>query len=289
MSSLDLGELITKPFNFLFHDFGYILLYLLPVLTSLVFSVLLLSFGGFDFLSPTTSFQDPTQISAFLVEQLPLFIVLIFIFIIINLIVTTLAIIGIIKKAEMQDQGKHLSVAESFHMAFPLFPKVFATMILFAVILILPFVGIIALSTLAFFTQNISLICVSSLVLLLMIIPWFYLYLRLSLYAQACVIGEYGPVGALKESWRITKGSVLIIFAAILIYVLILFVIILPISLIFSNIPDYAFLSTIINQIVTLIFGPVLYILLTLVYLRLTKKQPSAPMSTPQTIYDLQQ
>jgi len=118
--------------------------------------------------------------------------------------------------------------------------------------------------------------------MVVLVIPWIYIILRLSLYAQACVLDDLGPITCLKKSWHITKGNVLLIFVTMLILGIIAFAITVPFTMASYISPSTPFISSIGSLLVTIIFGPLSGITYTLIYLRITKKDAGMMEGTPE-------
>ncbi|KXA89225.1 hypothetical protein AKJ57_05660 [candidate division MSBL1 archaeon SCGC-AAA259A05] len=100
---------------------------------------------------------------------------------------------------------------------------------------------------------------------LIWLLPMIYIGVRLSLYAQACVIEDLRPVECLKRSWRTTKGNFWRIFAIGLILAMIGGIISAAVNLI----PVIG--STLGSLITTLFIAPATAIAFTLIYLSLAR------------------
>jgi len=169
-----------------------------------------------------------------------------------------------------------MSFSEALSFSFNSFPRFFSAMLLWALILYGPLIGLILLMVLGVTSNLTGLICLSTFLLIIICILIIYIYLRLALFMQACVIENISPVDSLKRSWIITKGNVILIFVTILIIGIIGLVITIPFT-IASNagVPFILPIGMFLNFI---IMSPVQAIIFTLIYLKLIKKQTSPPL-----------
>ena len=71
---------------------------------------------------------------------------------------------------------------------------IIAAMILGAIILAGPFIGLLFLMIIGAINNIASLVCLTLFLLVVIGILWIYIGLRLSLYMQVCVIENLGPI-----------------------------------------------------------------------------------------------
>ncbi len=288
-NDVDVGLILKKAFKSIVQDPGYILLFLLPVLISIVFLGLFWLIIGVDLFTLSQSYQNASEFMNMLQTSFGLLIGIGIIYAILLIIVYVTVQAAAIKKVEAQEKGERLSVSEAFSRGLSVFPRLFAAVLLFALIIVAPIIGLVALAILGTVTTIIPLVCLSMLLLFIIIIPLIYFSIRLSLYAQACVLENLGPIDCLKRSWHITKGSVLLIFVTGLILAIIAFAILAPFMAInfattFTTLtstgvsynPFGSILYSIGQLVAQLIIGPVYLIAYTLIYLSLSNKQKSA-------------
>ncbi len=293
---IDIGYVIKTSFTSVFHDPGYILLYALPTLVFSVFFVILWYLFGYNMMS----FTDQTQMQSIINDNIILVIGLGLTFIILLIVIHVSVIAAVVKKVDAQQKGGKLGIRDALQQGFQLVPRLFASMILFFIIIALPIIALVGLMIAGTISGLFALICLSAGLLVILIIPLIYFSLRLNLFKQSCVLENKGPLDSLKHSWTITKGNVLYIFVILLIIGIIGFVIFLPFMLLniyftFSTLFSEGFItsnSSSFNQtglafqgfsamsfipligqiIVQLIIAPVTEIALTLIFLKLTKK-----------------
>jgi hypothetical protein len=280
---VDVGIIIKKTFKSIVHDPGYILLYVLPVAISIIFMILIQSMVSGKLFSMSQLIQNPSGYNTYnteflnsLKENLLLLVGIVVLYLLVEFIVSVIAMAGLIKKVEAQEKGEKLDVLAAMASGIPLFPRLFVALLLITVIVAGPILGLVALIFVSAIYNILALICVSSLLLLILIIPWFYIVIRLSLYAQACVLDNLGSLECLKRSWHITKGNVTLIFVTMLILLIIAFAISIPFTIIGLLIsllaPSVLWISSIVDQLLILVVGPLSGIVLTLLYLELAKK-----------------
>jgi membrane-anchored glycerophosphoryl diester phosphodiesterase (GDPDase) len=272
-NDIDIGFLLKKAFKSIFHDPGYIALYLLPVVISLIFMSSMWLVIGADLLAISQSMQDPFEFIEFLKEKIWLLLGFGLIYLIVSLIVSIAVMAGIIKKVEVQETGGRISISEAFSSGFSKFIPLFAAVIIATLVIAGPFFGILVLLILGAIANIAALVCLSAFLLFIIFIPIIYFAIRLSLFAQACVLDNLGPIDCLKRSWHVTKGNVLLIFVTALILGIVYIVITIPFTVITRAFPSASFISSLGYQLALLIFGPLYIIVFTLLYLRLTKKE----------------
>jgi|GEM_PF-1485293 len=298
-NDIDVGSLIKKSFKSIRYDPGYIILFLPIVLMTIIFYVVIQLLFVNDFLtmiqsmqsSALTMTQSSSSFSEFtnLIQEKIWILMVILIFYMISMIIISTAIYAsVIKKVESEEKGEKITVSEAFSRGLPVFPRLLLATLLAVLIIGLPIIFLIGLIVLGVASNVMALVCFSSLIMVLLIVPLIYFAFRLSLFAPACVVDDYSPVDSLKRSWRITKGNVLLIFATVLIVAIIAFVIMAPFIVINSvtsasqlQYSGYTYnsigsIANLIGQVVVLfIIGPVSIIIYTLLYLKLSKKYTS--------------
>lgn len=109
------------------------------------------------------------------------------------------------------DNGRS-TVGAAMARALGALPRVVLALLMFALgVAVLAFVlaMVLVIPTALVSTSPAQLQQTSSLLMLLLIVPIFYIGVRLSLLNVVAVTEEAGPAQALKRSWRATKGQVL--------------------------------------------------------------------------------
>lgn len=293
---IDIGHILKKAFKSLIQDPGYIILFLVPSVLTLVFGVISWLVVGIDFQTLVQASANPQLLTTIFQDKIPLLIVIGVVSFIVTIVASVTVIAAAIKKVEAQETGEKLNVPQSLSVGFSYFPRLLGAMLLFIVIVMLPLLGMVGLIMLGVFANNTSLICLSTGLLFLLFIPLIYFVIRLCLFSQTCVIEHLGAVDCLKKSWSITKGKVILLFVTFLIIGIIAFAIMIPFTAInavssynayssnmfnFTSMPtttqSYSPIGTIANFIgqllMQLIVAPLSLITLTLIYLGITKKR----------------
>lgn len=288
---IDIGLVLKKAFSSLIHDPGYLILFLIPSLITLILGIVSWLTIDINFQSFAQASTNPQLLLTIFQDKIPLMLGLGIVSFIVTIVVSVTVMAAAIKKVESQEQGKKLTVSESLSVGFSYFPRLFGAMLLFIVIIILPILGLVGLIVLGAFSANTSLICLSTALLIILFIPLIYFIIRLSLFSQTCVLENLGPVDCLKRSWSLTHGKVILLFVTFLIIGVIAFAIMALFTAInvagtynmfnFTSMPTTvqspSLVGTIANLIgqllMQLIIGPVSLITLTLIYLGITKKR----------------
>ena len=287
---IDIGLIIKKAFKSIIHDPGYITLFLLPMLISVVFGVIMWFLLDIDFQALTQASSDPTLLASVLQNNLWSLVGIGIFYIVVISVVSVTVHAATIKKVEAQEKGDKLSVSEAFSAALPMFPRLFGATFLFGLLIVLPILGLVGLMFFGIAANSTPLICLSSGLLILLFIPLIYFVIRLCLFSQTCVVENLGSVGCLKQSWKITKGNVILLFVTGLLLAIIAFAVMVPFiainsAMTYSSISFDQLSSGTINSnpigslanfigqlLVQLFITPVSLITLTLVYFGLVKK-----------------
>ncbi|MBN2066487.1 MAG: hypothetical protein JW771_06740 [Candidatus Thermoplasmatota archaeon] len=292
---IDVGFILKKAFKSLIHDPGYIILFLVPSVVTLVFGVISWLVMGIDFQTLVQASANPQLLTTIFQDKIPLLIVIGIVSFIVTIVASVTVIAAAIKKVEAQEAGKKLNVPQSLSVGFSYFPRLFGATLLFIIIVVLPILGMVGLIMLGAVSYNASLICLSTALLIILLIPLIYFIIRLCLFSQTCVVEKLGAVDSLKRSWNITKGKVILLFVTFLIIGIIAFAVMIPFTAInavssynayssnmfnATSMPtttqSYSPIGTIANFIgqllMQLIIAPLSLITLTLFYLGITKK-----------------
>lgn len=255
---VDVIKILKKSFKSLVKEPGFILLYLLP------FTIVCIAFVHFWTILGIGSeavFVRFRSFSEFVDFVKPL---LVWIFVYgVGIVITMLAAQGaIISKAGAMERGQSMGLGDALARGVRCVPKLFAAAVLVLVIVAGPlFVSLGLLSSgIAAFAPLLALLGV--ILLLGWIIPMIYVGVRLSPVAQACVLEDLGPVGGIRECWRVTKGNFWLIFVT-------MFLLAIP-SLLLNQISHVGFLISM------LVITPPGWIALTLLYLGIKATKPKA-------------
>lgn len=247
---IDVVKILKRSFKSLIEEPRFILLYLLPFAVALIaFVHLWVSFGTYPLEA-----QNVTLLFNFLRGWI-IWIVVYFIGFVALSLCTGAAII---LKADAQARGEEMGWGNAFTKGIRCFPRLFAALVLVGIILIGPFSLFIGAVVLA---PSPILIAVLALVLLVWFIPMIYIAVRLSLFAQACVLDDLGPVGCIKKCWRTTKGNFWLIFVT---------------GLLLGIVSTVIGLIPLVGSLIAMILvGPASIIAYTLIYLGLRKAKAS--------------
>ena len=270
-NDIDVGFIIKKAVKSIVHDPGYILLYLLPILVYIIAMIHMWLIIGVDPLAVSQNIQNQSEFLNILREKLPSMVVMGIVYGIVSIIVGTVAIAGLIKKVEVQETREKLDVSDALSFGLKIFPRLFAAMLIGILVIAGPFLAVFALLFFSMIHNIVGLVCLSSLLMFILVIPVLYIAIRLSLYPQACTLDDLGPIDCLKRSWQISKGNVILIFVTMLILIIIYIAITIPFTILsYSGLPYVSSIGTII---VVAFFGPLYSITLTLLYLKISGKQ----------------
>lgn len=249
---VEVVPVLKKSFKALIDEPGFIALYVLPLIVGILPIIyVFLSFGTANMGGAIRQ----VGIQAFFMQN----IIWIIIFFISLIILGLTALAAVILKAEARERGNSIGFSESLTRGINYVPKIFTAGLLALLIIIGPFFAFVPLMMI---TPIIGILG-----MLIWIIPMIYIGIRLSLFPQACIIEDIGPIDGLKKTWAVTKGNFWLIFVVIIIFVLI--------SMAISIIPSIVspFLGQTIGSIVGgLITGPATLIAFTLVYLGISGK-----------------
>lgn len=248
---IDIVKILKRSFKSLIEEPGFILLYLLPFAVLLIaFVHLWMSFGTFP---SWTTIQNARPLFNFLRGWI-IWLVVYFIGFLVLLLCTQAAII---LKADARARGKEMGWGKAFTKGIRCFPRLLAALLLAGIIITWPL--LLAIGA-AVFAPPLILIAVLALVLIAWLIPMIYISIRLALFAQACVLENMGPVGCLKECWRMTKGNFWLIFVTAFLLGIV--------SIVIGLIP-------IVGSLIAMVLvGPAGIIAYTLIYLGLRKTKP---------------
>jgi hypothetical protein len=275
-NDIDVGFIIKKAVKSIVHDPGYILLYLLPILVYIIAMIHMWLIVDVDPMAVSQNIQNQSEFLNILIEKSPSIVAMGIVYGIVSLIVGTVAIAGLIKKAEVQETREKLGVSDALSFGLRVFPRLFAAMIIGILVIAGPIFAVLALLFFSVIYNIAALVCLSSLLMLILVIPILYIGIRLSLYALACVIDDLGPIDCLKRSWQVSKGNVILIFVTMLILGIICIAIAIPFTILgYSGVP---YISSIGNIIAVAFFGPLYGITLTLLYLKISGKQKRTGM-----------
>lgn len=286
-NDIDVGFLIKKAFKLIVHDPGYVLLYLLPILVYIVAMVhmhlvvgteLVTMFQNFASESSSFTTQNSSELFNVLRESLLIIIGLGILYTIIGLIAGTVSIGGLIKKAEMEENGQTMSTSDALSFGIHVFPRLFAAMIVGMLAVAGPIMGLLAFMILSMIYNILPVLCLSSLLMVVVGILWLYIGFRLSLYPLACVLDNLGPIESLKKSWYLSKGNVILIFVTALILMIIYIAITIPFMIVGNVGLPYA--SSVGYIVAMLFFGPLYGIVFTLLYIRLSRKKSGIDRNT---------
>lgn len=249
---VDVGKILKRSFKSLVDSPGFIFLYLLPFLVVLIAFVHVCR--AFGTLTPWTTIQS----SANLINLLSSWWIWIVIYGVAALFLFLVAVAAITSKAGAQARGEDMGLDDALGRGVSRVLSLFAASILGGVIIVGPiflFIGV------ALFAP--VLILPAVLVLLLWILPAFYIAVRLSLFIPACVLEGLGPVACLKRSWGITKGNFWLIFVIGFLLGIV--------STVLGQIPQVGFLVAMI------VVGPPEVIAYTLLFVGLKKQAKQSP------------
>ena len=281
---VDIGLILKKAFHKVFHDMGYIAIYLIPFIGGL-FTLLFIQFSGVNLFSrsPTMpGFQSPSQMPSISMTELGILLIALGTYILIISILTMIAMIAVTIKADKEEDGLYVTASDALGMSFGYILSVIGAAIIVGLATIGPFLlgAILVYMAITVTTYNYSLglllAATSIFVMIILLIPAIYIGLRLSLYLQACVIDNLNAIESVKKCWHVTRGHVLLLFITLLI----LYVITIPFTLLNMALPQFQ-IGTLLSM---LIVGPISAVTLTLIYRGLTGKteaKPSKPDNAP--------
>ncbi len=245
---IDVIKILKRSFKSLIDELGFIILYLLPFAVVLIaFVHIWLSFGT---LTPWATIRTSSEIISLLRD----WIVWIVVYGIAYMVLFVCADAAIILKASARERGKEMGLDKTLVKGIRYVPRLFVALVLVGLIVVGPlflFIGLAVLAPLDVF------LAVLLLAILVWFIPMFYIGIRLALFAQACVLKDLGPVGCLKECWRMTKGNFWLIFVTGLLLGIV--------SMLIGLVPQVGLL------IAMVLVGPAGIIAYTLIYLGLSR------------------
>ena len=277
-------ELIKKSFHKVFHDMGYIAIYLIPFIGGL-FTLLFIQFSGVNLFSrsPTMpGFQSPSQMPSISMTELGILLIALGTYILIISILTMIAMIAVTIKADKEEDGLYVTASDALGMSFGYILSVIGASIIVVLAAIGPFlfgailVYMVISGVVSYSLYSLFLLAIGNLVMIVTLIPAIYIGLRLSLYLQACVIDNLNAIESVKKCWHVTRGHVLLLFITLLI----LYAITIPFTLLNMALPQFQ-IGTLLSM---LIVGPISAVTLTLIYRGLTGKteaKPSKPDNAP--------
>lgn len=179
---------------------------------------------------------------------------------------------GLIKKVDLQLKNQNMSFSEAISFSFKFPPRFIGAMILWVMVISGSFIGLILLTILGAITNATQLICLSTFLLVIVGILIIYIYLRLALFMQSCVIEDIGNIDCLKRRGIITKGNATLIFVTALILGIIGMIFSIPFMIACKlGIPCIASIGPIVSFI---IMGPITAITFTLLYFKLIRTIP---------------
>jgi len=215
-NDIDVGFLIKDAFKSIRRDFDYIYLFLLPLIIYIIAMVHVFFLIG-DIFSIGQNPQDSFQMFGLIQSNLFMLIVMAIIYGIVFLITYSVAIAGVIKKFESQEKNSQMYLSEAFSFGLNKLPRIFCATLLAYLIALGPLFGLLLLTYFGIVTNSLGLIGLSVLLLLIVSIISIYVYCRVLLYMQTCVIEDLSVVECIKRSWTMTKGNALLIFITALI------------------------------------------------------------------------
>jgi len=264
-------ELIKKSFHKVFHDMGYIVIYLIPFIGGLLTLLFIQILGVYLFsrLPTMPSFQSPSQMPSISMTELGILLIALGIYILIISILGIISMIAATIKANKEESGVHINASDALRESLRYILSVIGASIIVVLAAISPFLLGTIIAIIGGVLHSLALLGIGSLVMIITLIPVIYIGLRLSLYLQACVIDNLGAIECVKKCWHVTKGHVLLLFITLLILNLVA----LPFSLINIVLPQFQ-IGTFLSM---LIVGPISAVTLTLIYRGLTEKAESKP------------
>ncbi|MEF8879595.1 MAG: hypothetical protein V5A64_04310 [Candidatus Thermoplasmatota archaeon] len=167
-----------------------------------------------------------------------------------------------------------MSTPEAMSYGLHNFPQIFATIFIGTLIVSSPFIILLVVTLIAVINNILALVCISTLLLAIIGIIWIYVGLRLSLFVYAAVIDGLGPIESLKESWRVSKGNVILLFVTFIIMMIISMAFSVP-GFIISNVSGITFLSNIYSIVMSVFLVPLYVIIFGLIYLKIGRKKKS--------------
>jgi len=230
---IDIGLLVINSLKSVINDKSYLIPFILPITWIIIaffhfwylLNDLIIYFQSYQFI------QNPSFFMNFFSQNLTTLILLGIFYGIIFFIFFVVASSIVIKKYQVQRTGKKLEVSNAFNYILKKLPRILGTTLLGGLILISPFLLFIPI----FFgmvTNSFLLVGISTLIFIIIIFPWIYVYLRLILFLPTCVMEDLSPIESIKKSWSLTKGNVINVFVVILIVGLISAIFTVPFQLI---------------------------------------------------------
>ena len=228
---------------------GYLAIFMVPFSAYLAFSIYMTTMPGI--MPPTTT--DVVVFTAWLDTNVWQFVFWLSLSVIVSQILAILAQGMIILKVASKEAGKNSGLGEIISNGFSVFPLLFTTSLVFALLIAGPIIGLLLIGLF-----NTSLFLTVSLLILLYLIPMFYFVLRFYIYSPICVLEGRGPIDSLRRAWSLSSGNLAVIFVMVLLITIA--------ALLLSIIP-------VVGVYVTfLVVGPANSIATTLIYLALMKK-----------------
>ncbi|HEC95855.1 MAG TPA: hypothetical protein ENI50_02410, partial [Euryarchaeota archaeon] len=244
---IDIGLIMKKAFQTVFHDVGYISIYFVPAMVGLIILLLMQYVSGFNsFLTFQNLQSSPTAMS----DKMGLFIIMLFLYVVSIGVTGLVALAAATIKIDRYEKKTTIGAGEAFREGLAYFSSLLGAAIVAGLMIAAPLVLAILLMIIGVMSHAMSLIGIGALLLIVLIIPVIYIGLRLSLFAQACVLDNLGAVECVRKSWHVTKGNVLLLFVT----GLILAIITLPLSLLNNIAPMLqigTFLSTLIVGLIS--------------------------------------
>jgi hypothetical protein len=279
-NDIDVGFLIKDAFKSIRKDFDYVYLFFLPLTVYIIAMIHVWFVIGDIFSIMQNNAQNPYVFFSLIQNNFITLLIMGIFYAIIFAILYSVAMAGVVKKFDLQEKNTHIHLSEVISFGFNKLPRIFGATLLTYLIVLGPF---FALFFLAFWGITNSLYALAGLSVLLLIIVAFvaiYVYLRLLLYLQTCIIEDLGVVECIKRSWVITKGNALLIFITALILGIIAIAVSVPFIIAGNAGVPYA--QSIGNFIAFGFIGPIQTITYTILYFKLTRKPQTH--QNPQTV-----
>jgi len=233
---IDIGLIITNTFRSIKNDKTYLTPFIMPlILIGIAFFHFWYMLGDLFVIIQNYQYTQDFSYVGFLIDFLNQNILTLILMGVVYgfllLVLFTIASSSIIKKYSTQRKGEILELRDAISYGIGNLPRILATTIVAGLIIISPILLFFVPIYLGIATGSMVLIGISSLILLIIIIPWIYVALRLSFYLQACVVEDLGPIESIKRSWTVTKGNLLKIFVLSILIVIIGLVVAIPFTI----------------------------------------------------------
>ncbi len=258
--------IIKKSFNWLLKDLTFVLLYLIPVLVTVIQNIHMKIVFGTTMFGGTTSGQN-LQFFNFLSPMVGWMIFYMVVSLILGLIVFAI----VIQKVKFRIEGKKPNLTKAIRRSLSRLPTLFGSYILLMLLLVGPFIGFLGLIFygIKIASATIPWVIIGVLGLLIWLLPMIYWGVRLSLFGPACIMEESGPIETLTRSWNLTANNFWLTFSLYVLFGIFYWVVSAPSSF-------WPFLggwrvSLIVTVISLIIIAPANMIAVTLYYTSLKK------------------